>query len=682
MGIILGAGFFLSVYGIKILDPTFIDWTMEGDAAAHFLGWHFFRSEPWTFPLGKIRSYYFPHGTSLVFTDSIPLLAIPLKVFSPFLPSVFQYHGIWIFLCFILQGLFAAILLRRITTNSYFMFWGILLCLLSPVMFIRSGGHESLSAHWVILAALYLYFLRNTPRTSLKWLLLLVITTLIHFYLLAMVICIGAGFILKCFLENDGDIKSLIKMGMVNLLAIVIVMWSVGYFIFEFKYVFGQWGHFSMNLLSPFNPSPYPSTFSKTIQLATSGQYEGFNYLGVGLLLMIMISLYEISRNRSIFVKTRDLPLFLISLFLLLLSVSDKITIGDLVILDVRIPFFSRVVGGLVRASGRLFWPIFYMIILFTFAIIVTYHSRKRAIVILIISSLLQFVDFLPILKMQDYVSLRTWETPLRSPLWEKMIEGYDHVAFVPPDIDGDDYVPFAFLAATFGKTINVGNVARKSVADHQTYHEKFMQEFKNMNIQSNTMYIVGEGHFFKPPPTFSGAFGVLDGFPILVANGEELIKELDPLPFVIIQDGGEITIKEIIESHSRGYIILISVKGEVSNKIPTGFINIMKKRGSQIRKLGSQGSYGAIFHNGNLLEEKVDNQRTVEIKFRFPTFQIEVESSGLKSGNRSIIRVNEYDISPNKRGFNIVVIEEKEKRIFRYLFDTHAFENPKSKSL
>ena len=69
---LLGLGFgvlvFFVLYGYRILDPTYIGWTMEGDAAQHFLGWHFFRSQPWTFPLGVIQSYNYPEGTSLVYT--------------------------------------------------------------------------------------------------------------------------------------------------------------------------------------------------------------------------------------------------------------------------------------------------------------------------------------------------------------------------------------------------------------------------------------------------------------------------------------------------------------------------------------------------------------------------------------------------------------------------------------
>ena len=72
---LLGGAMFLFIHGYKILDPTFICW-IQGDGDSHFLGWQFFRSEPWTFPIGAIKSFFYPDGTSVVFTDSIPLVAI------------------------------------------------------------------------------------------------------------------------------------------------------------------------------------------------------------------------------------------------------------------------------------------------------------------------------------------------------------------------------------------------------------------------------------------------------------------------------------------------------------------------------------------------------------------------------------------------------------------------------
>jgi hypothetical protein len=69
---------------------------MTGDNGTNFLGWHFFRTEAWHFPLGVIKKYHYPSGTDVVFTGSIPLLAISFKLFNDFLPKTFQYIGLWL----------------------------------------------------------------------------------------------------------------------------------------------------------------------------------------------------------------------------------------------------------------------------------------------------------------------------------------------------------------------------------------------------------------------------------------------------------------------------------------------------------------------------------------------------------------------------------------------------------
>ena len=51
----IGCLIFLYRFGFDILDPMNINWLMQhDDLAQHYLGWLFFRNEPWGFPLGKI----------------------------------------------------------------------------------------------------------------------------------------------------------------------------------------------------------------------------------------------------------------------------------------------------------------------------------------------------------------------------------------------------------------------------------------------------------------------------------------------------------------------------------------------------------------------------------------------------------------------------------------------------
>ena len=56
-GALAGVVLFFLVFDPRLLDPGYWIWLMEGDPATQYLGWRFFRAEPWHWPPGMIRSY-------------------------------------------------------------------------------------------------------------------------------------------------------------------------------------------------------------------------------------------------------------------------------------------------------------------------------------------------------------------------------------------------------------------------------------------------------------------------------------------------------------------------------------------------------------------------------------------------------------------------------------------------
>ena len=95
--IVLGVLSFFLVVGPYALSPTNLAWLDNGfDQSQHYLGWAFFRDSPWSFPLGLNPKFGMDISSAIVYSDSIPLLAILFKGISTFLPTPFQYFGIWI----------------------------------------------------------------------------------------------------------------------------------------------------------------------------------------------------------------------------------------------------------------------------------------------------------------------------------------------------------------------------------------------------------------------------------------------------------------------------------------------------------------------------------------------------------------------------------------------------------
>lgn len=153
---LVGFGFALYRFGRHVLNPGNITW-FQGDSTWHFLVWHFFRHEAWGLPPGRVEGFMAPLGTSIGSADALPLLAFPLKLFSDALPPDFQYLGPWLFICYVLQGIFGYLLARTCCRNHGLALLIGLFFLFSPIMIFRAG-HIALSSHWILLFALWHYF--------------------------------------------------------------------------------------------------------------------------------------------------------------------------------------------------------------------------------------------------------------------------------------------------------------------------------------------------------------------------------------------------------------------------------------------------------------------------------------------------------------------------------------------
>jgi hypothetical protein len=131
-------------YGLQILVPSNVSWlmTIMHDWGAHYIGWDFYKTEPWHFPIGKVDTYFYPIGTNVGFTDSIPLLAIAGKLFSGLLPSDFQYFGIWLFSCHVLAAYYTIRLFRLFNVKDVYTFIAVIFIAANPVLIYR-GMHPA-----------------------------------------------------------------------------------------------------------------------------------------------------------------------------------------------------------------------------------------------------------------------------------------------------------------------------------------------------------------------------------------------------------------------------------------------------------------------------------------------------------------------------------------------------------
>ena len=180
---VLGGLIVVSVFGTAMLDPWNVNWMLAGsfgpDPVQYWLGWRFYAQAPWSLPPGLNPRFGMELSSAIFYADSIPLLAMPLKLFWPSLP---QYWGLWLLGCGMAQGWFGWVLMRHATANPLARLMGAGLLTLQPMLLDRMGGHLALGGQWAVLAALALA-LRPGPRGRFAlWALLATATALIHSY--------------------------------------------------------------------------------------------------------------------------------------------------------------------------------------------------------------------------------------------------------------------------------------------------------------------------------------------------------------------------------------------------------------------------------------------------------------------------------------------------------------------
>jgi len=595
---------------------------------------------------------------------------MPLKLISPFLPDPFQFHGIWLLTCYVLQGFFGALLFSRFTSSRIVIFLGSLFFLLNPILVQRSGYHLALVSHWLILAGLYLYFGGFNKADKFKWAVLLAATAMVNFYLLIMLLIIWSGYLVKTWLENRNHSEILI-FAPTAFFSLLITMWFVGYFVMNPRHaVSGGFGFFSMNLVSPFNPAPYDHfTFLKPVDLAVMGQYEGFSYMGFGALALLCFACYGWVKGKMKLNPVKFLPLMGASLVLTLLAVSNKVVFADTILFTLNLPEFFDRPFNVIRSSGRMFWPVTYLIILSSTLVLLNRYGSKKAALITSMTLALQVIDFYP---WYSSVNLSRWEysSPLKSPSWNEILHHTKQVNFVPPDRQGDEYIPFALLAANRGQFINVGYTGRVDATKRNLYRKQLMREFKSGHLNDETLYVIMDISLYRESYP-SHKSGMLDGY--LIVAPDIPIPDLEPwMP--AFKDGEKNIISQVVKHYSElNHVILMSVKNEATSKLPGDFREFLKNKGGQIENLKYRGSYIAVINDGVLKHEILDNNQKVELTTSVGNYQINMTSAGLFFGNQSLIEINGTSLSPDQRGFNIVIVNPENGKALIYHYDTHG---------
>ncbi len=127
-------------------------------------------------------------------------------------------------------------------------------------------------------------------------------------------------------------------------------------------------------------------------------QYEGFNYMGLGLILLVVCLVARPSSRHTIRdLARRHRPLLLVFAGLTLLAISTRIMFGSLHVASIGLPDQVKMMLAPFRASGRFLWPVWYFVA--AGAVFVAWRDTPtpgmRTIILALLA--LQLVDLAPL---------------------------------------------------------------------------------------------------------------------------------------------------------------------------------------------------------------------------------------------------------------------------------------------
>ncbi len=388
---------FQLVYGLRLVGAGDAYWSNpHGDMGQMLAGELAGLRAPWSLPILTPDTLIAPDRVSLVYTDSIPWLTALLKLLH--LGRTFSLLGSFLLLSCLAQPAAMYALLRvsgvrRWTT----LLAGSLLALLVPAWLGRQIGHIALSGHAIQILALALcvQVIRHglTRWRAAGFAALGVLAVGVHAYHVPPVtLMLAASLASEVLQRREGAARRAAWAGGAYLAAVLAAAWIVGYFV-------GRGGSggvaalglYEMNLIAPFLPQGSALAgqkwtggwFTHSFD-PTGGQvYEGYNYLGAGVLLVLFCAallLWREHRPRSAKVSWRKAssagrdaeatdpswarrwgPLAAALGLLATYALGTKPYLGTIHLLTVPLPNRPWMEPlALFRCHGRFFWTVGY----------------------------------------------------------------------------------------------------------------------------------------------------------------------------------------------------------------------------------------------------------------------------------------------------------------------------------
>lgn len=479
-------------YVLSLLTPEFIAGTGPywqapySDRITNLVGFLYYLQDEWRFPLFNVPRLGYPEGTNIVFTDSIPLLALAAKLVYKTTGFTTNYFGWWVLGCYLLLALFIALAARAARIFDPLALIACALFAISAPALITRIGHASLMAHFLIAWGLLLYLrTRSIPLRSsdgMQFALIAVFVVTMQAYFLPMVLI----FLFASLVHAVAEKRCSLRFATLSLAtffgASALAAWAAG-IIGTAGTSAPAWGfgHYSMNLVSPFLPPRHnlPEAWATHVRWdpndytwdATAGQYEGYNYLGAGLLFLVAIVLIVPGTRQKLWSNLRRHAVLVVCLLgCACYALSNRVFIGDYLVLEVPLSQMVAAFTGHFRTGGRMFWPVYYVLVISLIGITMRYFSRSIARAIVLLALLFQLISTQVLRDDVAIFASAAYPQLLDRTTWRTLVETHDFIEQYPsfqcggwantwPENNAN--MELQLIAAASAKPINSAYVAR-----------------------------------------------------------------------------------------------------------------------------------------------------------------------------------------------------------------------------
>ena len=297
---------------------------------------------------------------------------------------------------------------------------------------------------WIILS----YILNEINNSDYKKIirnLNILLSVGIHFYFTIIILLFYTFQKIYDLFKKNLDFKETLIEYSTIFISTILTMYVLGYFTLNLDDGLGWgYGYFNFNLNSFFNPlglnnnGHFSWSLFLPIQKYQNGEIEGFSYLGLSGIIFLILFILNFFKKKYLIIFD-NYKLLTIFLGFVILAVSNNINFGDTNLLSLSLNKMFYLILSSIRASGRLIWPVYYIIFIVGIIFIYRFFDKKKSTLIILFLFFIQIIDLHPGLLQykfgSQYLYSKNYDL-IKDKIWNNISSDFSTIRLIEPRND------------------------------------------------------------------------------------------------------------------------------------------------------------------------------------------------------------------------------------------------------